>query len=503
VVWEQESIPQAWKPPTSPPTVPAAINIGAPTGQPLGACLIANDLPFTGDANKILKMRVDGKSWKEIGDEFGKSPSGARKLFTDLTGIKDYKVKGSELKKLVNSDLDSLKVAKPKKPKPQSVQDIKNTPKVTPDDFKYPNMNQYGSIDSEDLIDNLELWAKNMPNESVYDIWDTVRDMQKSNATYTQIANKTGMTLAQVDQVVWRQLLIDHNGNIYKAWAMKQTSQEGIKAVTEMVMKARAKGATVAEISEMSGMYSGAIESILKGTWKPSPFANPLAGEVGYGIKGAAPKYNPHPEPTGTSTKPKLGTGQPPPPGQVVQSPYFGTDDFPMLDIQAMDAMNPKFTAAERSAIRSYTGSGYDQINRALRSGFVPSHLKNTIDALTSAIAKSGITTPVTVTRGMSMSGFNLGNIADPTKLKGTIMKDPGFLSTSNHINGVFQNAVRLEIQCPVGTKGIYVQNISSHKSELEFIMQRGQTLRIMEVIKLPPPNLPGGAQWLVKAKVV
>jgi hypothetical protein len=101
------------------------------------------------------------------------------------------------------------------------------------------------------------------------------------------------------------------------------------------------------------------------------------------------------------------------------------------------------------------------------------------------------------------MSGFNLGNIADPTKLKGTIMKDPGFLSTSNHINGVFQNAVRLEIQCPVGTKGIYVQNISSHKSELEFIMQRGQTLRIMEVIKLPPPNLPGGAQWLVKAKVV
>jgi len=473
---------------------------GTTAGQSLGACLIANDLPFQGQAGKILQMRIDGKSWKEIGDEFGKSPSGARKLFTDLTGIKDYKIKGLDLKKMVDSDLDSLKVAKPKvpkKPKTETVDDIVNESKVTPDDFKQKGIN--GDMDSADLFDeflaDLEDWSGlDMVGDDIYDL---IIDGYNKGKTYTMISQQTGLTLAQVDRALWNHLLNVNKGDVWKAWQAKKTSQEGIKAVTEKIMKARAKGASIDDIVQASGIPKDVVTKILKGEWKHSPFANPLAGEIGF--KPPLPK--PHPKPKSNPANPPLSMGQPPPPGQVVSSPYYGSSDFPMLDIQAMSAMNPTLTQAEIQALGRYSGSYYTSVNSYLRNG-QPSSAAGTVSRIDSAMAKSRTTAPMTVTRGMDSRGFGMGYIEDLKSLKGTTMADQGFMSTSNHINGVFQNQVRLEIECPPGTRGIYIKPYSSHSHELEFLMDRNQQMVITEVIKLPPPHIPG-TSWLVKARVV
>lgn len=467
---------------------------GSGGGMPLGACLLANDLPFSGDAAKILQMRIDGKSWKEIGEEFGKSPSGARKLFTDLTGITDYKIKGMELKKLASSDLDALKVPKMKKPKPKAgeseLEAIAKAPKITIDDFTVSKpWEGYGSL-LEDI--------PSVGTKTAAQRYNEVIDLANQGKGYLAISQATGLDIAMVDRIVWQDLLMKYDGNIWKAWQAKKTSQEGIKAVTDAVMKARAKGATIEEISKISGIPEDVLKKILGGDWKPSPFAAPLPGQPGY----KPPKPKPHENPTGTPTKPPLGAGQPPPPGQKVTSPYFGGEEFPMLDIEAMRAMNPALTSEELAALKRYTGSYYTSVNSYLRTG-QPSSAAGTVRAIDRAMAKSRTTAPMTVTRGMNLNGFNMGWIDDLNALKNTVIRDPGYMSTSNHINGVFHNAVRLEIECPPGTKGIYVQPFSSNSHEMEFLMDRNQPLKVLSVQKLPPPNLPGGAQWLVKARVI
>lgn len=471
-----------------------AINPGPP-GATLGACLLANDLPFQGQAAKILQMRIDGRSWKEIGDEFGKSPSGARKLFTDLTGIKDYKVKGAELKKLVNTDLDSLKVAKPKVPKKaQTVDDIVEQSKIGPDDFKV-SLDQLDD-DLSGLIADIK--SKLPSDKNATKVYNEVIDRASKGEGYLSISKNTGLSIADVDRIVWQDLLYKNNGNVWKAWQAKKTSQEGIKAVTEKVMQARANGATLAEISNASGIPKDVLEKILKGDWKPSPFASPLPGAPGF-----KPPGKPHPNPTGTPTKPPLGAGQPPPPGGYITDPIYGSSQYPMLDSVAMNAMNPAtLTAAEREAIRRYSGSYYTSVNSYLRTG-QPSSAASTVRALDSAMAKARTVKPMTVTRGMNQNGFNLGFIDDMKSLKGSTMRDPGFMSTSNAREGVFHNTVRLEIECPPGTRGIYIKGMSSHSHENEFLMDRNQSMIITEVIQLPPPRLPGNPGWLVKARVL
>jgi len=67
----------------------------------LGSCLVSNDIPFEGLAKDIIERRIQGQSWKQIADDFNLgSPGTARKMFTKLTGITDYKIKGNDLLKL-------------------------------------------------------------------------------------------------------------------------------------------------------------------------------------------------------------------------------------------------------------------------------------------------------------------------------------------------------------------------------------------------------------------
>lgn len=414
--------------------------------ESMGACLIANDVPFEGFAKDLFDRRVQGKSWKEISDEFELgSPGKARKLFTKHTGITDYQIKGEDLLKLAKGGLDpSLLAPKVKK--------LKMIEQKISDKIVVP---QKLMIDGEEKV--IQLWHDGV-------------------GQYTKLAQESGLTLEQVDQVVWREALKAADGDVFKAHQIKTTSQEGIKALRKHVFELRSNGYTVAQIVDHAGIPQDIVEQILGGTFKPSPFMDVL------------PK---HPE-----FKPVIGRGTRP-------VSRFGSNDFPLLTDEEMQALyDPEVS---KQAIQHYTGSGYSSINDGLRNGGLGPSLTDRVGQIDKTMKT--VTSPMTVTRGMGIDGFGLGFIGDGSTqavtdaLVGTIFEDPAFLSTSIAPGGVFHrtNGVRLEIEVPPGAKGVYVQRISNHKSEYEFIMARNTKMMVTSVQE-SPGNI---ERFLVKARVI
>lgn len=115
--------------------------------ETLGACLLANDVPLSGQALDIFNKRVQGRSWADIAKDYDlKSPSSARKLFTNLTGITDYKIKGDDLLQLAKGGIpDNLKAPKVKKPKKQEATlnpDTWDPPSKAATKAEMPNVSQ-------------------------------------------------------------------------------------------------------------------------------------------------------------------------------------------------------------------------------------------------------------------------------------------------------------------------------------------------------------------------
>jgi len=125
----------------------------------LGSCLLANDIPFEGLAKEIVERRVQGQSWKQIGEELNiGSPGAARAKFTKLTGIKDYKVKGQELLKLVKEGPGIPEAPTiPKTPSKSAAQKAAteakkvDVPKVVQEDWRLFGQKQINLIDDESI----------------------------------------------------------------------------------------------------------------------------------------------------------------------------------------------------------------------------------------------------------------------------------------------------------------------------------------------------------------
>lgn len=418
----------------------------AMAAESMGACLIANDIPFTGLAKDLFDRRVQGQSWKQIADEFNLgSPSSARKLFTKTTGITDYKIKGDDLLKLAKGGLDPKLTAPKLKKLKMAEEHVKETTSIP---------NKLG-LPGEDKV--IELWKQGI-------------------GQYTKLSQETGLSLAEVDQIVWREALRSAKGDVWKAHKIKNTSQEGIKAVRAHVFEMRSNGYTVAQIVDHTGIPQGQVEQILGGQWMPSMFQSAMPGHPAY--------------------KPVIGRGARP-------VSEYGSKDFPLLTDSEMRQLYGKkhIPVDSHNAISYYTGSGYGPMNKGLRAGTSTSSYVPYMD--------SGMVTttqPFTVTRGMGLDGFGMGRIGDGSvesikdALTGTIVSDPGYLSTSIAPGGVFQNNVRLVIEVPKGAKGMYVQEISHHKSEYEFILARNTNIMITEVTHNPGSRL---NEWVVKGRVV
>lgn len=155
-------------------------------------------------------------------------------------------------------------------------------------------------------------------------------------------------------------------------------------------------------------------------------------------------------------------------------------------------------TTNERDGIVEYTGLSYTSINSLLRfnkSYYTDpekrKHVRDTVSSITSALSKSKTKQDFIVHRGVksldlpSMFGMDMDDLDDPQALAGLIGKrfiDKGFVSTAASSDKAW-NGVKLHINVPKGTQGMYVDTISAYKGENEFLLQRGSTFMIENLV--------------------
>lgn len=143
-------------------------------------------------------------------------------------------------------------------------------------------------------------------------------------------------------------------------------------------------------------------------------------------------------------------------------------------------------TNGERESTVLYTGSAYTSINGILRGVGIEkasAQMRGTIENIDKAIEKFELKKNLTVYRGSSaqlIGGYTTAEEIN-ANLKGAIVRDKGFMSTSAVHKSAFSGAVKYEIRVPKGKgRGAFVAPISHFKHENEFLLKRGSYFRVM-----------------------
>lgn len=139
------------------------------------------------------------------------------------------------------------------------------------------------------------------------------------------------------------------------------------------------------------------------------------------------------------------------------------------------------------AAINVYTGSSYQEINGYLRGtvDHISDPMKKRIDYITESLSKASLKENIIVYRGADTDALGKNfNPANYKKMKGAIISDKGFMSTSLVKETAFSGDVKFEIRAKAGSKAAFVKPISSHKSENEVLFNRGTKMKIASITK-------------------
>lgn len=161
------------------------------------------------------------------------------------------------------------------------------------------------------------------------------------------------------------------------------------------------------------------------------------------------------------------------------------------------DKWYEKISPDELSGVRTYTGSFYEEMNGVLRG--VGSYSDDKLKAINLQIenCKSALnkaSSPELIVRRGSNTGALTGLTGkkfdfmsetlkeDIQILKGKLVEDKGFFSTTPYVDGGFGGKVNYIIKVPEGSKGVYVDSISRNKGEQEFLLNCGSKFIIEHV---------------------
>lgn len=149
---------------------------------------------------------------------------------------------------------------------------------------------------------------------------------------------------------------------------------------------------------------------------------------------------------------------------------------------RAMQDRLPRWSADEKAGLTHYTGGSYSAMNQYLRgkTTYISTTNKNAITN-----AKSGmraVDQSFLVRRGTSFHQFDVNSHEEVAAMVGKTVADKGFLSTSVGGDAAFGGSVKMEVEVAKGTKGAYVDHISMHRGEREFIIAPGTKMKILRV---------------------
>lgn len=145
----------------------------------------------------------------------------------------------------------------------------------------------------------------------------------------------------------------------------------------------------------------------------------------------------------------------------------------------------------EESQLNKYTGSWYWELNDSLRNSNFYDNLSpitqmavdDSVAAMDTAIAKFDLKKNLTVYRGSSshlVMGYGTAEEIN-ANLKGAIVMDKAYMSTSADKKSHFDGEIQYEIQVPKGKgRGAFVAPISEFKSEDEFLLKRGTKFKVL-----------------------
>lgn len=454
----------------------------------LGMCLTGNSPAELGEA--MINRRIQGKSWQEIADEFSLgSPSAARAKFKKLTGITDFKIKGAQLDKLVkNNLLDQIKQVTPKVAK-KAVGQVDDAMSTFSQKFDYAVQAKKDALAafSKDAL------GQTLGGNSGAIFNDYFSDGVKS---YLKLSQKYNVPIKDIDEYIFRQLVLQADGDIWKAYVLKPTSEFGFAEVKGLVFELRSKGWTQAEIVDLFGIPKDVVKMIMDGMW-----SLPQPGSFTF-VSAPAKKAS-----TPITSKPYKSASTSNTPITIFEGPiHTGTNfGYPsereMLNWINSTSPSSALTDAQRRAIKKYTGGGYTDINDTLRyvdpDGAASDWMKATwkeLDSVMEPIPKN-----LTVTRFVNDDAFPGGL----ETLGGTVFSDAGYFSTSIKPGGVFAyKNVKMIIDVPAGTKGRWVSDISSVGSgEQELLLARNTHMIVTKVEKVGSSGYTDN--WVVHATVV
>lgn len=157
-------------------------------------------------------------------------------------------------------------------------------------------------------------------------------------------------------------------------------------------------------------------------------------------------------------------------------------------------------TDDERNAIEEYTGSAYIDMNKILRGQSLSrsseqrrDRYEGLINDCTDALSHRGLKNDTKLYRGMGSSStlgraLGMGEGVTPDQIhdlvtsgniNGLSFVEKGFCSTGINPGAGWDKEVVMEIVAPKGTKGFYVDPVSTCAGEQECLLQRGAIFRI------------------------
>lgn len=154
----------------------------------------------------------------------------------------------------------------------------------------------------------------------------------------------------------------------------------------------------------------------------------------------------------------------------------------------AATAFYRSLTDEQKRALKKYTGSGYEDMNRWLRGLDAPKRgVKQACERLEKALASASLPEDTIVRRGSNYNMLDALGIdvieANKSKLVGSIVTDQGFMSTSPYPRGGFTwRDYEYIIELPKGSQASYIGSYSVHPGEEELLINCGGNYMVRDI---------------------
>jgi hypothetical protein len=161
--------------------------------------------------------------------------------------------------------------------------------------------------------------------------------------------------------------------------------------------------------------------------------------------------------------------------------------EAPQLSVDCQQVKLPNtWTSKDERALKHYTGHGYKEVNKALRTGVIPAKQRKHIDTVNGALNK--LSHSKGFHKAWTYRGTNLPEEIAETLQPGSTFVELAFMSTSSKEEKAFQDK---DYFFMIKSKtGVDVRDHSSVEHEAEILFRPGTSFKVLTVFKFGPVTL-------------